>query len=626
MEGSFLEQALIFLTAAVLCVPVAKKLGMGSVLGYLLAGVIIGPYVLGFVGDEGTDIMHAAEFGVVMMLFLIGLELEPSHFWQMRKSILGLGSLQVGLTILIIGTAAYMFLDEGYAPILAACMGLAMSSTAIVLQTLKEKGISGSSSGQASFSVLLFQDIMVIPVLALLPLLATSDYARNAGYGHNLLHGMPVWLQTCIILTSIATIYFAGRYVFVPLMRIVARTRLHEMFTAASLLLVIAVSYLMQLVGMSPALGAFLAGVVLANSEFKHELESDLDPFKGLLLGLFFVGVGATMNLKLITGSAPTVFGLVALIMAIKAAVLFITGKLFGIKHDQNMLFAIILSQVGEFAFIIFSFSNRLGIFDNRTNELLMAVTAVSMSITPILLLMYERILVPYFGVKEQVEERETDIIDRQHDIIIAGFGHFGSTIGRFLRANHIEATILDNDSDRVEMLRKMGFNVYYGDATRISLLKAAGAEKARILIAAIDHPETNLKLIKKIKKHFPDLHVMARARNRFDAYDLIDENVKGIYRETLYTSVHMAIDVLKQLGFRSYTATRKGFEFIRYDEQALEKLARHRHDMKDYIVNVREQIEQQEKMLQDELHLNLSSDDRSWDSEPLRKAAEGKP
>jgi len=625
MEGNFLEQALIFLTAAVLCVPLAKKLGMGSVLGYLLAGVIIGPYALGFVGDEGTDIMHAAEFGVVMMLFLIGLELEPSHFWQMRKSILGLGSMQVILTIVITGTAAFALFDLDYAAVLAACMGLAMSSTAIVLQTLKEKGISSSSSGQASFSVLLFQDIMVIPVLAFLPLLATSEYARNTGYGQNLLHGMPVWLQTGIILTSIASIYFAGRYVFIPLMRVIARTRLHEMFTATALLLVIAVAYLMQLVGMSPALGAFLAGVVLANSEFRHELESDLDPFKGLLLGLFFVGVGATMNLKLITGSAPTVFGLVMLIMTIKAAVLFVTGKVFGIKHDQNMLFAIILSQVGEFAFIIFSFSNQLGIFDNHTNELLMAVTALSMTITPILLVVYERILVPYFGIKEHVEEREADTIDQQHDVIIAGFGHFGSTIGRFLRANHIEATILDNDSDRVDMLRKMGFNVYYGDATRVSLLKAAGAEKARILIAAIDHPETNLKLIKKVKKHFPNLRIMARARNRFDAYDLIDEEVKKIYRETLYTSVYMAIDVLKELGFRSYTATRKGFEFIKYDEQALEKLARHRHDMKDYILNVREQIEQQEKMLQDELYLNLSIDDHSWDSEPLRQAVTGK-
>jgi len=625
MEGNFLEQALIFLTAAVLCVPLAKKLGMGSVLGYLLAGVIIGPYALGFVGDEGTDIMHAAEFGVVMMLFLIGLELEPSHFWQMRKSILGLGSMQVILTIVITGTAAFALFDLDYAAVLAACMGLAMSSTAIVLQTLKEKGISSSSSGQASFSVLLFQDIMVIPVLAFLPLLATSEYARNTGYGQNLLHGMPVWLQTGIILTSIASIYFAGRYVFIPLMRVIARTRLHEMFTATALLLVIAVAYLMQLVGMSPALGAFLAGVVLANSEFRHELESDLDPFKGLLLGLFFVGVGATMNLKLITGSAPTVFGLVMLIMTIKAAVLFVTGKVFGIKHDQNILFAIILSQVGEFAFIIFSFSNQLGIFDNHTNELLMAVTALSMTITPILLVVYERILVPYFGIKEHVEEREADTIDQQHDVIIAGFGHFGSTIGRFLRANHIEATILDNDSDRVDMLRKMGFNVYYGDATRVSLLKAAGAEKARILIAAIDHPETNLKLIKKVKKHFPNLRIMARARNRFDAYDLIDEEVKKIYRETLYTSVYMAIDVLKELGFRSYTATRKGFEFIKYDEQALEKLARHRHDMKDYILNVREQIEQQEKMLQDELYLNLSIDDHSWDSEPLRQAVTGK-
>jgi CPA2 family monovalent cation:H+ antiporter-2 len=625
MEGNFLQQALIFLTAAVLCVPLAKKLGMGSVLGYLIAGVLIGPYAMGFVGDEGTDIMHAAEFGVVMMLFMIGLELEPAHFWQMRQSIIGLGTMQMGFTMLITGGIAYFALDVNHNASLAACMGLAMSSTAIVLQTLKEKGISGTSGGQASFSVLLFQDIMVIPILALLPLLATAGNLAESGHGHNLLEGLAVWLQTVIILLSIASIYFGGRYLFIPLMRIIAQTRLHEMFTATALLLVIAVSYLMQMVGMSPALGAFLAGVVLANSEFRHELESDLEPFKGLLLGLFFVGVGATMNLRLIGSEPFTIFGIVALVMAIKALVLFVTGKIFGIKHDQNMLFAIILSQVGEFAFVIFSFSSQLQIFDTTTTELLMAVTAVSMSITPILLVIYERILIPYFGVKEQTPEQEADTIDQQHDVIIAGFGHFGSTIGRFLRANHIEATILDNDSDRVDMLRKMGFNVYYGDATRVSLLKAAGAEKARILIAAIDNPEMNLKLIKKVKKHFPNLHVMARARNRFDAYEMIDEHVHHIYRETLYTSVHMAIDVLKQLGFRSYTATRKGFQFIKYDEQALKKLAEHRHNMKDYIINVREQIEQQEKLLQDELHLNLSGDDHSWDSEPIRSAVAGK-
>lgn len=553
------------------------------------------------------------------MLFLIGLEIDPNSFWKSRKKILGLGSLQMGLTSLIIFGISQVITGWSLNTSIAVAFGVAMSSTAIVMQTLKEKSLSQSSGGMSSFYILLFQDVMVIPVLALLPLLA-PDSDGNVSQGAPFLGQYPAWLQTFIIAGSIALLLVSGRYLFVPVLRLIARTRLRELFTAASLLLVIAVSYLMQMVGLSPALGAFIAGVVLANSEFRHELEGDLEPFKGLLLGLFFIGVGATINLKLIATETTSIISIVFLLMLIKTVVLLITGRIFSLKKDQNILFGLILSQVGEFSFVIYTFSRQLNILDAHWFDVLMSTTALSMLITPVLLLFNDLVLIPFVGVKEKSDEQKADNIDKHHEIIIAGFGHFGSTIGRFLRANKIKATILDNDSDRVELLRKMGFEVYYGDATRLDLLQAAGAEKAKILIASIDDLTTNQLLIQTVKKHFPHIQILARARNRMDAYELIDMGVKHIYRETLFTSIYLAIDVLKEMGFRNYTATRKGLDFIRYDEQALHKLARHRKDMKSYIFNVREQIEQQERLLSADLNANMSETDHAWDSEEMRQ------
>lgn len=618
MQDSFLLQAIIFLTAAVVCVPIAKKLKLGSVLGYLLAGIIIGPYILGFVGEEGGDIMHAAEFGVVMMLFIIGLEIEPQAFWKSRKKILGLGVSQMGLTIGISFLLTRVGLDWSINTSLAVSMAIAMSSTAIVMQSLKEKNLTQSTGGKASFYVLLFQDVMVIPILALLPLLATES-DLTATKSSSLLTQYPGWIQTAIIGTSILALLLSGRFLFVPLLRIIAKTRLRELFTASSLLLVIAVSYLMQIVGLSPALGAFIAGVVLANSEFRHELESDLEPFKGLLLGLFFIGVGSTINLTLISTETKQIIGIVLSLVSIKAIVLFITGKIFKIKNDQNIVFSLILSQVGEFSFVIYAFSRQLNILNAYWFDMLMSATALSMLLTPFLLFFIDMVLIRFTGTKEKEEDEQSDTINHHHEIIIAGFGHFGSTIGRFLRANKIYATILDNDSERVELLRKMGFEVYYGDATRLDLLQSAGAEKAKILIAAIDDIATNQQLIQTVKKHFPHIQIMARARNRMDAYELLEMGVKHIYRETLYTSIFLAIDVLKESGLRNYTSTRKGMDFIRYDEQALHKLAKHRKDMKSYVFNVREQIEQQERLLSADLNANMSEADTAWDSEPMR-------
>jgi len=377
MDSNFLKQALVFLSAAVFCVPIAKKLGMGSVLGYLFAGVIIGPYVLGFAGNQGEDIMHASEFGVVMMLFLIGLELNPRALWNMRKVIVGMGLLQTILTVIIVAVAGYTLMGWSYRVSLAVSVGISLSSTAMVLQTLNEKGINKTSGGKASFSVLLFQDILVIPILAFLPLLAETKIAGNTENYH-LLSNLPTWAQTIIIIGAILFIGIFGRFAVIPLLRIIAKTGLREMFTAVSLLLVVAVSYLMQLVGLSPALGAFLAGVVLANSEYRHALESDLEPFKGLLLGLFFVGVGVSMNISLIIAQPVLLFALTGSIIIIKAIALFISGKVFKLQLSQNFLFSIILSQVGEFGFIIFTFNNELNIISTGLKDILMATTALS--------------------------------------------------------------------------------------------------------------------------------------------------------------------------------------------------------------------------------------------------------
>ena len=345
MESNFLLQAIVYLSVGVVCVPIAKKVGMSSVLGYLIGGMIIGPFMLGFVGHEGEDIMHFAEFGVVMMLFLIGLELEPAQFWQMRKAIVGLGSIQfIGTTVLLFPVGIWM--GWSWQSSLAAAMAMSMSSTAIVLQTLKERGLTNTASGQASFSVLLFQDIMVIPILGLMPLLATqSEVKLEDADTSTLIKNMPAWLQTLVVLGSVLTVTLAGKFLVVPLLRIVAKTNLRELFTASALLLVVGVAYLMEVVGLSPALGTFLAGVVLANSEFRHELESDLQPFKGLLLGLFFIGVGASINFRLIGEQPLMILGLVSGLIIIKAVVLFIAGKVFKIKNDQNLLFTFGLAQ-----------------------------------------------------------------------------------------------------------------------------------------------------------------------------------------------------------------------------------------------------------------------------------------
>jgi len=622
MGGDFLLQATVYMGAAIVCVPIAKRLGMGSVLGFLMAGILIGPFLLGFIGEEGEDIMHFAEFGVVMMLFLVGLELDPAKLWKLRKTILGTGMSQVVVTTLAVAGIA-MAMGMHWQGSLAIGMSLAMSSTAIVLQSLKEKGQMGSSAGQNSFSVLLFQDIAVIPILAILPLLAFLPSESGAGGHASFLEWLPGWLQALALLGAIVSVVAIGRFVVPLLLRQVAQARIRELFTASALLIVVGIAFLMTLVGLSPALGTFLAGVILANSSFRHELESDLEPFKGLLLGLFFMAVGASINFHLIAGNPFTIIGLTLGIIFIKALILLIIGRYLKMSSDQNLVMSLGLAQVGEFAFVILAFIGQLRILDANQTGLFMAVTAISMAMTPVIMLVNEKFILPHFGVKK-VDDRPADAIDEKNRVIIAGFSHFGSTLGRFLRANGVNATILDHDSDRVELLRKLGFKVFYGDATRHDLLESAGAAEAHILVSAIDSPETNLKLVETVQKHFPDLELMIRAKNRFDAYELMNLNIKNPYREHLDTSVRMGVDVLKKMGFRSYSLHRAAQQFINYDEAAMHELYKLTHDQNLYISASRKQIEMQEELLNNDFRQRPDLNDHAWDSDEMKNSVKG--
>lgn len=622
MTGSILFEAIVFLAGAVICVPIAKRLGLSSVLGYLLAGIIIGPYLLGFVGKEGEDILHFAEFGVVMMLFLIGLEINPKDFWKMRKTIVGMGGAQViGTTIL--SYVLFTAIGFEWKVALTISMAVALSSTAITLQTIKEKGLFDTTYGASSFSILLFQDIIVIFMLGAIPLLSNVDQPSTTddhGGQTYFLENLPLGFQALAIVLSVVLVILAGRYLIVPMLRRVAKTRVRELLSASALLIVLAIAYLMELVGLSPALGAFLGGVVLATSEFKHELESNLEPFKGLLLGLFFMAVGASINFIVIGENPLMVSGLLIAVIILKAIVLFIVGAIFKLKLDQRLLLTVGLAQIGEFAFVLLSFAFQLHILNRVQLDMMLVVTALTMTLTPILGIINERLVLPKIGTKES-EKRPIDHIAKTHKVILVGFGHFGSTVGRFLRAYGIEATILDHDSNRVDLLRKMGFEVYYGDATRIDLLESAGIAEADILISAVDQPDTTIDLVKTVKEKYPEVKLMVRAKNRYDAYELLNMGVENIYRESLDTSVKLASDVLHLMGFRKYTIYRQAQQFIKFDEESLRRLAAQPRNSDDYIFKVREEIAQQEKLLEEDLRRGIVENDHHWDSEQMRIA-----
>ncbi|WP_158850329.1 monovalent cation:proton antiporter-2 (CPA2) family protein [Algibacter sp. L1A34] len=622
MTGSILFQAIVFLAGAIICVSIAKKLGLSSVIGYLLAGVLIGPYVLGFIGNEGEDILHFAEFGVVVMLFLIGLEIEPKNFWNMRKTILGMGGIQVGGTMLL-SCILFTLLGFEWKVALVISMAVALSSTAIAMQTIKEKGLMDTTFGTSSFSILLFQDIIVIFMLGFIPLLSNTEgsaSAENHSDNTNLLDNLPLGFQTLAIILSVVIIIVVGKYLIVPMLRKVAKTGVRELLIAAAFLIVFGISFLMEYVGLSPALGAFLGGVVLSNSEFKHELESTLEPFKNLMLGLFFMAVGASINFIVIANSPLEVGGILIAIIVIKAFILFITGRIFNLKLDQKLLLTFSLAQIGEFAFVLLSFAFGLNILTQDQMDMMLVITALSMSLTPIIGIINERFILPRIGTKESVK-RPMDHIAKTQKIILVGFGHFGSTIGRFLRSHGVEATILDHDSNRVDFLRKMGFEVYYGDATRLDLLESAGIAEAKIVICATNKISVSKAISKIIKEKYPHVELMIRTKNRYDAYELLNLGNENIYRESLETSLTLAKDVLSKMGFRKYTLNCQVQNFIKYDEDSLRRLASEPKEEDNYIFKAKKELEQQEKFLNEDFKRGIVEYDNHWDSEHIRKA-----
>ncbi len=570
MESSLAMTSLIFLGAAIIMVPLVRKLGLSSVIGFILGGIIIGPFVLKLTGRGSEDVMHTTEFGVIMLLFLVGLEIEPKKFWKIRKKILGMGLSQMVITI---ASLFLIFYTLNWRPdqALVAALCFALSSTAIVLQTLKEKNIFRTEAGETSFSILLFQDISVIPILALLPIIAKRPDDKSQQI---LLQYLPDWMQPFSIILGVGLLIVIARYLIVPFLRYVSRSGMNELLTASSLFLVIGVSELMDAVGLSPALGAFIAGVMLATSEFRHELESQIDPFKGLLLAVFFVSVGASINFYVIMEDPLFIFTTTIIVLLVKFAVLFGVSKFFKLKIDQNLIVAFALSQVGEFAFVLINYSSNLYLLDPKLNAQLLAITAITMCITPFLLIINDKFIEPRWE-KTKNEPDEINEPVKFQKIIIVGFGHFGSTVGRLLRVNGIKATVLDNDPERVNLLRSNGFKVYYGDASKPGILRSAGAENADLLILCLDSPEKNKFVLELAREKFPQLKIFVRAKNRLDAYDFINNGVDNIYRETLGTAVNMAVDILKATGMRSYAARRLGQRFMLIDKAMTRKLAK---------------------------------------------------
>jgi len=590
MEG-LLFQATIYLAAAVIAVPLAARMGLGSVLGYLLAGVIIGP-VLGLVGTETLDLQHFAEFGVVMMLFLIGLELDPRALWDMRHRLLGLGGLQIVLTVIVIMIGA-VILGQRVATGIAIGMIFALSSTAIVLQTLSEKGLMRTQGGRSAFSVLLTQDIAVIPMLVVLPLLAVAPSPSfnpdgsvtrpgnpalglgdtDAEPALSLVAGLPGWGATLVTLAAIVGVVLAGIYLTRPLFRFIHAAHLREMYTAFALLIVIGIAFLMTLVGLSPALGTFLAGVVLANSEFRHELESDIEPFKGLLLGLFFITVGAGFNLVSLLASPFTIVGLTLAMMLAKGSVLYILGRLFQLKGRDQWLFTLGLAQAGEFGFVLISFSAQQGVLSLALGQTLLLVTALSMLLTPLFFIFYDW-LSRRMAASEAKPDPQHDKVDPDGPIIIAGVGRFGQTVNRMVQMSGFRTTVLDHDLATIQLMRKFGFRGYFGDPTRPEVLRAAGLAEASVLVVALDDRTAATRLVTYARRERPDLHIVARARDRIHVYALHRAGANDIVREMFDSSLRAGRYVLENMGLSEFEAAQLERTYFEFDRTTVAELA----------------------------------------------------
>lgn len=573
---SFLLLGTVYLGAAVLVVPLSVRLGLGSVLGYLAAGILIAP-LTDLAGIDIGDLQHVAEFGVVMMLFLIGLELEPRALWDMRHKLIGLGGLQVGLTTLGIAGAA-VALGLPWQAALAAGGIFALSSTAIVVQTLAEKGLMPTPGGRNVFAVLLTQDVAVIPMLALIPLLASlppdaagGDHGGDQD-GLSLVAGLPGWQVTLITLAVVAAIILAGTYLTKPVFRYIHRARLREMYTALALLIVVAISVLMGLIGLSAALGTFLAGVVLASSEFRHELESDLQPFKGLLLGLFFITVGAGIDFSVLLADPLRIIGLTLSVIGIKGAVLYLLARMFRLQGPDRWLFTFGLAQAGEFGFVLIGFSLQQGVFGAALSETLMLIVALSMLVTPLLFILFD--LRTRRMQDQDTAETPPDAIDRQGPVIIAGLGRFGQIVNRMVKNAGFQTVVLDHDLATIETLRRFGVRGFFGDPTRPEILQAAGIDQARVLVVALDDKEAATRLVTYARRIRSDLHIVARAYDRVHTFELFQAGANDIVREMFDSSLRAGRYVLENMGLTDYEAAEAEATFYHMDRAAVIDLA----------------------------------------------------
>ena len=608
-EAGFLSQAFVFLAAAVIAVPIAARLGLGSVLGYLCAGAVIGPFALGLIGQDIEEVMHFAEFGVVMMLFLVGLELDPAKLWRMRIPIVGMGGLQVVLTTAVVAGIATFYLDN-WQHALVVGMILSLSSTAIVLQTLNEKGLMKNDSGQSAFAVLLFQDIAVIPMLAILPLLAVAEVGTFSDK-----HNMPGWQSALMVLGVVVGIVVVGRWLSRSAFRVIAQTRLREMFTATALFLVVGIALLMEHIGLSPALGTFVAGVVLANSEYRHELEAEVEPFKGLLLALFFISVGASIDFGLLMEDPWPILIMVGVLVLVKLLILLILGKAFGLSNRSNAIFTFSLAQAGEFAFVLFSFASAQDVLPAFIIEPLTLVVALSMALTPLLFVINERLVLPRLNVNNS-DVRPHDAIDKpEGKAIVVGFGRFGQIVGRLLRMNGFEITVLEHDAAQVDLVRNFGHKVFYGDASRMDLMESAGIDEATLLVLAIDDHPRMLRTIEQVRRHNPGIKILARAAGRREAAELIRTGADFVERETFDSALSMGRRALQIMGFRAYQAQRAAKLFKHHDEKSLYALSEVLEDDKKYISMAKQHAVDLEKVLRSDDQADKQLDDRGWDS-----------
>lgn len=583
---NILLEIIVYLAAAIIAVPLSKRLGLGSVLGYLAAGILIGPFAIGLI-EDAEQALHFAELGVVFLLFVVGLELQPSRLWVLRRMVFGLGSLQVLVSAVAIGLIASAF---GLRPVAAGVVGvvLALSSTAFVLQMLAEKKQLTAPQGRAAFTVLLFQDLAVIPLLALLPLLGNSS-SGNMTLG-----------KLSLMVGSVAGLIVAGRYLLRPLLRIVARTGIPELFTASALLVVMGAALLMQAANMSMALGAFVAGMLLADSEYRHELEADIAPFKGLLLGLFFIAVGMTVNLQLLAEQPLSILLIVVLLMMTKAMVLLPLAKLFGVAEMKHRVkLAVLLSQGGEFAFVLFGVVASEGLIDRHVIDQLILAVAVSMMMTPLLYAAAEYLT----SRGDEEQDPEYDAMESQHHrVIIAGFGRVGQIVARLLRVANEPFTALEIDSSQVDVVRRFGNKVHFGDASKLDLLRAAGAEHARMFVLAIDDVEASVRTAETVSRHFPNLTIVARARNRRHQYKLMDLGIQHIFRETFLSSIEISKQVLVNLGSKKDDVEHIADLFQRHDRELIVEQHAVQHDENRLIQSARETARELESLLQRDL------------------------